>query len=538
MGAGVDAAGGGGDDSTATGPSEDGTPKAGYRTMTGGTGVGESTRWSDDVSPYQALQKDLSTTIPRTTTPTTGAGGGKARFRMGDLSIDSPDVPLPKFEAYHLESMNESSSRILDQRHQHESSSYDLGSPRSKIVNVGADKLHPQLLEKILLKNLTSSPASTSSYRPKSSTPGFDNNTAMANPPSSRILFPTDLPKDWNGMINLDDTRLDSFTSPSKKTTTTNPRNIRSTTTTTKPHATLLQPTTTTDSPLRFANSSPPLLSYTQPKTRFAPTPTKEMARLMSKDNANTRGGANSSHRIGTRYQQMDSPGLDPPSVLKNWSTRGYDLVEVSPVPLILSSKTAGGGGDSLFGFEKMSSALPTSGSGSGQRNFGEGEGTTAKIDDLLNEESFARIVDDEDDSLQHHRSHRFAQEEDDDGFDERATTELDLRVEEEGYYDEDEEEDTAAVARQSGRNRDFRIQVDGPEDTLFGMKPKPSRGADGSTLTNQQRQQQQQQQQAGVGFQLKTVAMLAGGDTGIIQGSGHPYPSDSSPLAGRGGNA
>jgi DASH complex subunit ASK1 len=346
-----------GDASNASG-SDGGTPRAAQKTS-------EQHKWSDDVSPFQALRSEMSSLADASDSSVTQA---VHRLRLGDLPPDSPDLPLPTFES-HLESYTQ--SPIGPDPSKGKSRAY-TGSPAPRTLKAGADKHHPDLLQKLLRKNLSS----------------------PLPPPSPRQTFPSDLPKNWDGLADLSITPLSAFASPTKS------------------------------SPV-----PPPPMSFALPRLPYSLTPSKEAARRMAQDVYQSTDG-------------LDSPMLDPPSAMKDWATRGYDDLRLSDNTVAPSPSEAGRRGfeEEEYG-EEESFELPGPPAG-----LDYGGGTTARIDELLNEDSFARLVDDDEGGL---LGDGLEEEEEGGSF-----------VEEGSYVEE-------------GLSNDAIHRLEGPEDTLFGMPQK-----------------------------------------------------------------
>jgi hypothetical protein len=226
-------------------------------------------------------------------------------------------------------------------------------------------------------------------------------------------------------------------------------------------------------------------MHYSPPRVKFGYTPSKETANRVARDTHST-----------------ESPGLDPPSVLKNWATRGYDLLEPSPIAPSAEGARRGFEEEQIFADEEEEDLFEMSKVSRSLPNFGEGAGTTAKIEDLLGDESFARLVDDDED--------RLPEEEDEE-----------ILLEDQEYYGEEDQqlynEEEGEDTNRAGRQRDLKVALDGPEDTLFGMRP------------NQPRPDDSFDDEGAGGFQLKGRINLA--DTQALD---HHMQTDS-PLAGRG---
>lgn len=410
------------------------------------------------VDPYQALQNDLSQFGVPSTVQANHDAVRAAGYNLGNLSLDSPDVTLPKFT--YDDSTPGKTSRLID----FQESPIASNSTRKARPKAGSEMVHPKLLEKILARNLDA--AMSPFPQSKSSTPRGAARSAIkptTAPRSSKTLFPEDLPAHWDGIANLSTTRLDAFQSPIKQ------RMTRS--------------TVDSGSLPGFDSPAVPLtMRYDLPSNakKFTSTPSRNAAAKLLVKNA---------------FEFEDSPVIDPPSVMKNWATRGYDdfsLANSSASPLGANG-TTGGGEYSRREEAAEEEYVP-------QSHFGEGAGTTAKIDDLLEGDSFARIVDDE---------VRFGEdpEEEEEPFQ--------FRDEAEGGEESYVEEDAGHPAMRLGA-------LDGPEDTLFGM---PQRA----------RQQEEDSFEFGNQFQLQGMNDMDTLHGGQLLDS---EPFEKSPLAGRGRDA
>lgn len=377
-------------------------------------------KWSDDLSPFQALQKDLDGLANSSANSSvTQAIKDVQRLRLGDLPPDSPDLPLPTFESsldiYSKEPSSDAKGKAR---------AYDVlatGSPLPRTLKAGADKHHPALLQKLLRKNLASpAPASAAASRAKQ-------------------MFPTDVPKDWDGLANLSTTPLSSFASP------------------TKWDDALIAPPDLLSSPLPI-----PQMSFALPASNYSQTPSKEAARRVARD----------VYTHATSPIGLESPLIEPPSVLKEWATRGYDIhPDVGPAPSPSEGKRKGFEEEQeMFNeadLEEDSCELPrVQGSflaaAGGLADYGGG--TTARIEDLLNEDSFARLVDDDEGG--------FGRPLEDEGEEELSYAEEGHSYVDEGQYVEEGHEEGHSYVEE-GISQDGRGGLDGPEDTLFGMPQK-----------------------------------------------------------------
>ena len=279
------------------------------------------------------------------------------------------------------------------------------------------EKVHPKLLEKILARNLAEGGGG------KSSTPRSEFKGGKGG---RKSLFPEDIPKDWNGIANLSSTKLDAFQSPIKR------RFLPSTTNSNASAADLLQ----FDSP-----AVPLTMRYDQHNLTSTPT----------------RPEMNPRSFVDEVYEFEESPVVEPPSVMKNWATRGYDdLLSAEVVSPLGAKESEVVGEGSRRGFEEEEEEPIGRAS-----IFGEGAGTTARIDELLEGHSFARILDDDEQDGQ------FLEEgEGTGGFEFQGED-----VDEGSFADEGLSAEGYQPIDDIGLGRG---RLDVPEDTLFGM---PQRG-------------------------------------------------------------
>lgn len=229
------------------------------------------------------------------------------------------------------------------------------------------------LLQKVLMKNLVGKDG-----RPNLSTPAtkkLSKSISKARKSQGRDqgtgeeagFYPTDLPSDWNGLADLSKAPLSAFESPQKRSSTRHndfgTHRSASRSRTAHPGSALskggLPASISSDS--LFDNSifrddpgtsntagatgeayQPP--AFSAYKSRLSRTPAKEAARLITRDVLQK-----ASLRDGGSWEDagMDSPPLDPPSVVKNWATRGY-TTHFPPPPNSAqkqTSSTSGAGG-------------------------------------------------------------------------------------------------------------------------------------------------------------------------------------------------
>lgn len=168
------------------------------------------------------------------------------------------------------------------------------------------------LLHQVIMKNMISK----NHERPNVSTP-MKPKTKRSDRTSGRLVFPTEVTQpNWDGITDLRKTTLDGFASPSKM------------------HRVQQGPSEVLDKgksrewedeDSAMAGISPPqTLHFSIPRSKLARTPAKEAARLVTRDvleTARFRAG------YANPFDLEDSPILEPPSVLREWSARGYDAM-------------------------------------------------------------------------------------------------------------------------------------------------------------------------------------------------------------------
>ena len=303
------------------------------------------------------------------------AAGGRPQTRLRDLSIDSPDFERPALYTMSFQHPRDKMNRDLSSKSDHPSSqngrnaqpSYndnrnhishpsaffkegtDMSSITSQNVSVersaslnqspfegapsplifqpplsrrqsGGNQL---LLQKVLMKNLVRKDG-----RPNASTPARKSMRGKA--------LPENFPQQWDGIADLSTTPLSSFDSPQKPSPAKSQSRFKAGQSHSRaPHSELAFPSPSSssiasnaashDTENSYAGSfglpqyDPPAFSIS--KTRLTRTPAKEAARLMTRDvlqRAALRNGG------GIGDAGAESPVLDPPSVVKNWATRGY----------------------------------------------------------------------------------------------------------------------------------------------------------------------------------------------------------------------
>ncbi|ORY79274.1 hypothetical protein BCR35DRAFT_291559 [Leucosporidium creatinivorum] len=381
--------------------------------------------WSDDASQYDSLQADLDQLgLPAKYDANTSAATDSSkeihRLRLGDLPPDSPDIPVPEWET-----INHTTRKPSYQEQPSPSlSAANSSLPFPTSTRPGAPPAsNPALLHKILSKNFASP------RPPGSSTPGRSN-----------------LPKGWNGLADLSQTPLSAFASPIKRQGAAADESGWD-------HDLALGSATRhlSSSPLPPNLSIQPSFSLGSPMPPSR-TPAKEAARRMTQD----------VYDATTGFE--DSPGLEPPSVMKEWATRNYaSLMEDLPAPSPSEGRRKGfeeeqenfEGGEGEESFDADEAELQTLRMAA---LADYGGGTTAKIDDLLGEQSFARLVDDDE-------ADRFGRL----NLDEQEES-YTMEAPEEHEYDHQQQHPEQSYVEE-GISEDEVVGLAPPEDTFFGTK-------------------------------------------------------------------
>lgn len=277
-----------------------------------------ATRFAHGESPFETLQKDMrqnfgvdSSVQSNNKAPsnTSSTSTSLRRPHLSDLSFDSPD----SIQAPHLEmmSLNDGLSRAEPDSplSQHQASrvrgnAFQLDdSPdqagHGKTPKSASGKL---LRHQVLLKQMLGTERG-----PSASTP------LKVAPPKE--AFPPEVESGWNGIADLRKTNLADFDSPRKGKATPAAKG--------KSKSKGKQDSFLDDDSLG-PRSPPEMVHYSVSRSKLARTPAKEAARLVARDVLETA-------RLKAGYSNPmdleDSPGIDPPSVVKNWATRGYDTL-------------------------------------------------------------------------------------------------------------------------------------------------------------------------------------------------------------------
>ncbi|KWU44183.1 hypothetical protein RHOSPDRAFT_34195 [Rhodotorula sp. JG-1b] len=509
-----------GDATRVTEASTEGTPRA---LRQGGTGVQDEIRspsepqWSNDMSPFQAVQAELQDTAQAAR----GDGGVASdysamrkhlpdpyRIRLRDLPPDSPDTP--QFETMTFKGANHKTSSGNSSAQAHTApgggdlNSILLPSEPSFAASVldtpGASRphaaaTHSARLDPFSRRQIAEPSLAKASPMKPSAAAGTSSGPAAGQ--QSRLKFPADLPKNWNGIADLSTTGLTAFPSPMKAPLSavmanrsgagpSSGRHLMS-----SPGTALLNASTST---LRRYPASP------APSIALSRTPAKEAARRIAESVYDATG-------------DFDSPEM--PSAIKNANTtrlfdfhaaaRGEEQPGLDSPSQNRSAAAAAGG----TGSGRMPGlAMQGNDSYASQPSFVQrsptqlfhhqvsppistmqdrhqpaaladfGGGTTANIDDLLAGSSvrydasahgsgvgagvgdFAGIVNDDD----HHQAPLHA------GMDDSFTGDAEPDYAVHRPTDPTFTEYDEAYAQATGRGALRLPGQDGPEDTLFGM--------------------------------------------------------------------
>ncbi|BGP06473.1 hypothetical protein JCM10049v2_002295 [Rhodotorula toruloides] len=452
--------------------------------------------WSTDMSPYQDLQKELNR-------DNSALGDFSAlrkglpevqRLNLRDLPPDSPDLPEPTAFGGDLPDLPGNG------RAQYRSgAAEEPASPAPCGVRAGGDKTHSALLEKILRKGLASPAPSRIGRGPDSSTP------SGAPATGSRLKFPSDVPKNWDGIANLSTASLNSFPSPIKRRPGAQddsmfgaPPSIASS----RAYLASPAPPATSSNPLKASTSrrAPPSPAASS-SSFLSRTPAKEAARRTALNVYDSLAFDSPGLELApptVKFEDMfgkrpeeETPGLDRPSQRSTLSRPGGAL----------RSGASNAGNDSYLSSAPAQPSFvdrsptqlsaqhhPSSSSISRDVPLADfGGGTTANIDDLLagaptmtydhhhnplagpiDPQQYAGIVNDDDEPHQPTGGY---------GADESFTGDAEddqphhlHRREEPTYTGYDDYEQSLAG---EGGGRGLRLPgQDGPEDTLFGMPP------------------------------------------------------------------
>ncbi|KAI8458207.1 DASH complex subunit Ask1-domain-containing protein, partial [Phakopsora pachyrhizi] len=228
-----------------------------------------------------------------------------------DLSMDSPDTTLQMLPTQIISPIKPSSSNdsvvsgislsLCAPSADDEAEPTPRADTRSQTA---VATRAPILLHKALMRDMMSE----KHKRRTISTPA----KPSSSQPVASITFPQEvIDPSWNGITDLQKTTLDSFVSPAKQ--------LR------RPYVDYTDKASSkddTEESLRAGISPPQTINFSVPRSKLARTPSKEAARLITRDVLETA-------RFRAGYENPtdleDSPPLEPPSVLREWKTRGYD---------------------------------------------------------------------------------------------------------------------------------------------------------------------------------------------------------------------
>ncbi|GAA5866525.1 hypothetical protein JCM3774_004000 [Rhodotorula dairenensis] len=547
--------------------STDGTPRA-LRHGSGGGGDGglgerdeirspSEPQWSNDMSPFQTVQANLQHG-GSDTAPSGGVASDYSalrnnlpqaahRIRLRDLPPDSPDTP--HFETMTFKgattsltkptsggSVGSSSSSSAQQTRRPEGRDLNsivlpsepsfaatvLDTPGAAVAarprtGVSDTATHSARLDPFARRQISEpSLAKASPMKPSTAAGGRTAAGVQPGQQPSRLKFPTDIPRDWNGIADLSTTGLTAFPSPMKAPLSaamstrsgvgpSSGRHLMS-----SPGAALqLQSSTST---LRRYPASP------APSIALSRTPAKEAARRIAESVYDATGDFEDSPEMPSAIKNANTtrlfdfhaaargeeqPGLDSPSQNRSVLARGTggripgsaiqgnDSYASQP-SFVQRSPTQ------LFHHQQVSPPVPSAHDYRPAALAEFGGGTTANIDDLLAGSSvryeasldksrnrsgvaaeFAGIInddDDNDDRLLHDRALAHAA---DDSFTGDAVPEYAAhRLTDPTFTEYDE-----AYAQATGRGPLRLPGQDGPEDTLFGMPA--GRGGNAAAATD-----------------------------------------------------
>ncbi|PLW51757.1 hypothetical protein PCANC_05540 [Puccinia coronata f. sp. avenae] len=318
-------------------------------------------------SPFERLKEDLrenlgipskpgtSLDVPPPQQPDdsqqTGSSGSLRRPpHWHDLSVDSPDttlqMPVPKDLSMLIDgpsgvsldsdiSMSFLANEEEEERRNHGVTQGDSSQSHThkSMGRGGKILLHQALLRATMSgthkRQTISTPAKSRSRR----------GSGLANMP------PEVADPDWDGIADLRKMPLNAFAGSSKIPT----RHARLS----GDHKGLLGPAgdsfqSDPEESLRDGISPPQTIHFSVPRSKLAQTPSKEAARLVTRDvleTARLRAG------YANPMDLEDSPPLEPPSVLREWKQRGYESLfksqadgEAQPSHLESSSSVAARG--------------------------------------------------------------------------------------------------------------------------------------------------------------------------------------------------
>lgn len=364
--------------------------------------------WSDDASPFDLLQQDMESEFGVNSTINSPARDSRQGSRLRDLSMDSPDIVRPELETLSLGDMSKGKGR--------EETPDDSPIRPARKSNGLADKAtaaarksssNTMLLQKVLQRNAT--------HGPTASTPAT-NRTQK---------HPFSIPQDWDGLADLSHTSLDPYhQSP-------NFPNL--------PRARSLDDS---DAAIAF----PSMTHFSVNRAGLSKTPAKEAARMVTRDVLETAA-------IQMGGGGIDSPVIEPPSVMKNWATRGYGgLDQESPIKPPAQPNFAPKIGSSKFSDPPAHPVFPPKAAGA------------SRVSDLIRLEDTNEFVEEENLAGQESFDD-FGEEAEGDGQDAWGAS-----------FGEEGESGMEDTLRQDEEDASASFDMQPPEDTLFGAK-RPSNG-------------------------------------------------------------
>ncbi|KAA1103417.1 DASH complex subunit ask1 [Puccinia graminis f. sp. tritici] len=283
-------------------------------------------------SPFENLKEDLrqnlgippkSSAAPAAQQPDesqqTGSSGSLRRPpHWHDLSMDSPDVtlqmPVPKDlsmlidgqSGVSLDSDISMSSYAADEPEPHEQETSKEADPSHSHTRKSTGRGSKILLHQALLRDTMSGNHKRQTISTPAKSRSRRGSTLASLPPEAAE-------PGWDGITDLRKVNLDGFAGSSKMAS--RPFRLSG------EHAGDASQEQTEES-LRAGISPPQTIHFSVPRSKLAQTPSKEAARLVTRDVLETA-------RLRAGYANPtdleDSPPLEPPSVLREWKQRGYE---------------------------------------------------------------------------------------------------------------------------------------------------------------------------------------------------------------------
>lgn len=213
--------------------------------------------------------------------------------------MDSPDIVRPELETLSLGDLSKGKGR------EESIDNSPIKAQRPKSGNLAErataaarkSSSNTMLLQKVLQRKAAEGPTA--------STPAVNRTQS----------HPFSIPQDWDGLADLSRTSLDPYhSSPSFP-------NL--------PRARSLEDS---DAAISF----PSMAHFSVNRAGLTKTPAKEAARMVTRDVLET-----AAMRSGGGGMLVDSPLIEPPSVMKNWTTRGYGGLSPPPAQPVFAPKNA-----------------------------------------------------------------------------------------------------------------------------------------------------------------------------------------------------